>query len=64
MEYFTEQMGFGVTFNNNFMEGCYGSGMCQALGIQDEKDIIPNLKELRGTIFILSPKYSTLIGTY
>lgn len=32
-------------------------------GYQDEQVITPILKELKGTIIILSPKSSTLIGT-
>lgn len=62
MKYFTGQVSFGGILSWTISwKVCHGSGVCLTLSIQDEKDITSNLKELKGTIFILSLKYSTLI---
>lgn len=61
---FLGRWAFVDSFKKRFYERSAMNQVCVKHEVyQDEQDITPNLKELKETMIILSPKSSTLIGT-
>lgn len=53
----------GIFLVTIFGRSAMGQVCVKHLGSQDEEDLTSNFKELIGTIIILSPKSSMLVGT-